>query len=211
MSRRRLMMQQGNELPSWYVRCKYLESSGKQWIDTNLLGGLDTFGIEFKLKGNPNSKYYILGNFNQLGQCGILNSTSDTANIWLRYYIGEVPYYIILGDVLSDIIVSNKNYKIIANGNEKGTMPFDTRKLKNSKLLLFGTGTGSPFNGMGKAYYLKIYDNLSFEKIIRNFIPSLDQTGRPCMYDTVTKKPFYNSGTGEFGYELMDGTYIAPI
>lgn len=31
------------------------------------------------------------------------------------------------------------------------------------------------------------------------------------MYDTISKQPFYNAGGGEFGYELMDGTYVAPI
>ena len=204
-------MQQRSELPSGYERCKYLESSGKQWIDTNLYGGLDTFGIEFKFKGNPNSRYYILGNFNQTGQCGIMNSPSNVEIIKLVCYAGKLLKDIIIGDTLSDIIVSNKNNKIIANGNEKGTMPLDTHKLKNSKLLLFGTGIGTPYNGIGKAYYLKIYDNLSFENIIRNFTPSIDPSGKPCMYDTVTQQPFYNQGTGEFGYELMDGTYVAPI
>lgn len=211
MRRRNMMQSRGSELPSGYKRVQYLESSGKQWIDTNLYGGLDTFGIEFKFKGNPNSRFYILGNFNQTGQCGIMNSTSNAKIITLVYYIEGLKKDIIIGDTLSDIIVSNKNNKIIANGNEKGTMPLDTRKLKNSKLLLFGTGIGSPFNGMGKAYYLKIYDNLNFENIIRNFIPSLDPSDKPCMYDTVIKKPFYNQGTGEFGYELLDGTYVAPI
>lgn len=35
---------------------------------------------------------------------------------------------------------------------------------------------------------------------ILNLIPVLDPSGRPCMYDLVTKKPFYNQGTGEFTY-----------
>ena len=31
-------------------------------------------------------------------------------------------------------------------------------------------------------------------------VPALDPTGTPCMYDTVSRKPFYNSGTGDFLY-----------
>lgn len=46
---------------------------------------------------------------------------------------------------------------------------------------------------------------------IRNFLPALDPTGKPCMYDTVTQQPFYNLDTGEFGYELLNGTYVAPV
>lgn len=33
-----------------------------------------------------------------------------------------------------------------------------------------------------------------------NLIPCLDSDNKPCMYDTVSKKTFYNSGTGEFLY-----------
>ena len=44
-----------------------------------------------------------------------------------------------------------------------------------------------------------------------NLIPALDRNGTPCMYDTVSKHTFYNAGTGEFGYELMDGTYVEPV
>ena len=35
-----------------------------------------------------------------------------------------------------------------------------------------------------------------------NLIPALDRNGTPCMYDTVSKKTFYNERTGEFLYEL---------
>ena len=35
---------------------------------------------------------------------------------------------------------------------------------------------------------------------LANYIPALDPTGAPCFYDTVSKKPFYNSGAGDFLY-----------
>ena len=35
-----------------------------------------------------------------------------------------------------------------------------------------------------------------------NFIPCLDDTGTPCMYDTVSHTAFYNKGTGDFLYKL---------
>lgn len=38
------------------------------------------------------------------------------------------------------------------------------------------------------------------EATIRNYVPALDPTGAPCMYDTVSRKTFYNSGTGDFIY-----------
>lgn len=40
-----------------------------------------------------------------------------------------------------------------------------------------------------------------------HLIPALDPTGTPCMFDTVTRTPFYNSGTGDFLYP----TDSAPV
>mgnify|MGYP003307162928 CR=1 FL=1 len=34
----------------------------------------------------------------------------------------------------------------------------------------------------------------------QHLIPALDPSKRPCMFDLVTKTPFYNKGTGEFLY-----------
>ena len=40
-----------------------------------------------------------------------------------------------------------------------------------------------------------------------NFIPALDPDGNPCMYDTVSQKPFYNMGTGQdFLYYIVPST-----
>lgn len=36
------------------------------------------------------------------------------------------------------------------------------------------------------------------KKIVRNFIPALDSAGVPCMFDTVTRQTFHNSGSGAF-------------
>jgi len=32
-------------------------------------------------------------------------------------------------------------------------------------------------------------------EVVHNFVPCLDPNGKPCMFDTVSKKPFYNSAT----------------
>ena len=52
-------------------------------------------------------------------------------------------------------------------------------------------------------YGLKIYNFKTIDggKPKNNFVPALDETGTPCMYDLVTYKTFYNSGTGEFEYD----------
>lgn len=48
-----------------------------------------------------------------------------------------------------------------------------------------------------KIYRFKISEN---EKIIRDFIPCLDNDGVPCMYDLVNDEVYYNQGDGHFNY-----------
>ena len=70
---------------------------------------------------------------------------------------------------------------------------------------LFGTNRGTT-----KRYFSgKIYRFFVENQI--DLIPTLDRNGIPCMFDLISKSTFYNQGTGTFGYELMDGTYVAPV
>lgn len=44
-------------------------------------------------------------------------------------------------------------------------------------------------------------------KALFKAIPCLDPTGAPCMFDLVTRQPFYNQGTGDFLYPTERTTY----
>ena len=48
-----------------------------------------------------------------------------------------------------------------------------------------------------KLYFFQIYNN---NTLIRDYIPVIDQTNRPCLFDKVEKKCYYNQGSGEFLY-----------
>lgn len=50
---------------------------------------------------------------------------------------------------------------------------------------------------IGRAYDFKIYDN---NVLIQHLIPVLDKNGTACMFDKITQKFYYNSGTGDFLY-----------
>lgn len=51
---------------------------------------------------------------------------------------------------------------------------------------------------VSRCFYSKIWNN---DVLVQHLIPALDPTGRPCMFDLVQRKPYYNQGTGEFLYE----------
>lgn len=79
------------------------------------------------------------------------------------------------------------------------------------KLFALGNST-TPSTGSYYATTTKIYSAtfIKDDVVVRDYIPVLDNLNKPAMYDKISQQPFYNKGTGEFGYELMDGTYVSP-
>ena len=47
----------------------------------------------------------------------------------------------------------------------------------------------------GRIYSCKHY---SGNELIQDFVPCLDANGKPCMFDFISQKPFYNKGPGSF-------------
>lgn len=76
---------------------------------------------------------------------------------------------------------------------------------QNNPICFFGT------EARGTRYYLGYEKIKSFKmsnwktgEILYDFIPCLDNNNKPCMYDLVSQKSFYNSGTNEFLYKLKE-------
>ena len=56
--------------------------------------------------------------------------------------------------------------------------------------------SGGNSNGLrSRIYSFKIYDN---NVLIRDLVPAKDEDGVVCMYDKVTRKLFYNTGSGTY-------------
>jgi len=67
-------------------------------------------------------------------------------------------------------------------------------------IFIFGH-IGGYSNSKTKMYKFVMKDS---NTLVRNYIPALDAYGTPCMFDTVTRTPFYNQGTGEFLYNVKN-------
>ena len=59
----------------------------------------------------------------------------------------------------------------------------------------FATSLSAPVGT--RIYYCKFYESGT---LVRNFVPVLDKSGVPCLYDTVTRTFKYNAGSGTFNY-----------
>ena len=204
---RRRAMYKADELPAGYKRCEYLQGLGdsrtyivipelnitydtlfsitvmypKYTGDTNACGSL-TGNVRFEQgigwNGNCYQVNYIKGA--QITSHAATQEVKITFTAYLPSYF-EPKFPVI---TMNGVEVSYETYNW---SNATGVV---------RDVYLFGTNRGNIkryFSGRIYGFYLEGQINL---------IPALDRNDTPCMYDTVSKKPFYNAGSGEFLYEL---------
>lgn len=192
-------------LPRGYTECEYLESTGTQYIDTMI-------NIDGEL--NIQVDFEIVSRNNEDNQC-IFGATQD----------GKGKYYCLLFHDINPIMgyfqyCSNENiFNINIDAKKKLSLcTYDGKLLYNKEIISevgkneFISNTTIPVfaqKGGGTIRRFAIMKLYSFivEKngmFLMNLIPCLDQTGSPCMYDTVSKQAFYNKGTGEFLYKIKE-------
>lgn len=211
--RRRVIKQtdEAQNLPIGYTECEYIEflntdpKSNTCCINTGLTGGLTRYAIEAKMSidGKTNG-YYVLIDANQIGQSGIIVNTKNISEIAFVRYVATSRIQDIISDSERIFEISTLERKIIVDNVQKGVIDISSKVDTTRGLLLFGTYSGQAFNASGRIYYLKIYDDFNGEVLLRNYIPALDERGVPCLYDTISEKPFYNDGTGELKYAIKN-------
>ena len=208
-------------LPEEYQQVEYIESIGRQWIDTKVVSS-DQIQTNFEFEYTCiNSSYNrIFGSAGSAGsQYGV---RADRTN--QGYFYGELPNGFIT-TLYSIMLEAGKRYKIKFNENHIyyiNNISVSLNHISNSigwqNIYLF------THNGINQPSNIKLYSCLMFDNgnEIRNYIPcystttitDVDGIERPAgtvgMYDTVEGKLYVNKGTGTFGYGMEDGTYVAP-
>ena len=188
-------------LPSGYTKLNYLEKDGNaQYINTGIIPQPEwTYEFDFERIGHFN---YLCGSdatFNS----GAINISIDLHVAGLRtvnfgkFYISSYPPKInermIITKTPNQFIIGSKIFNI-----EIGTV-----KAKYPLVIFTTNRNGQPqvtevFKQQYRLYGFSIKNAKA--EFMMNLLPCLDKNGTPCMYDTVSKKPFYNQGTGEFLY-----------
>ena len=207
MSRRRAVMAARCELPAGYRRCKYLESSRVQWIDTLIT---PVFGDVIHTRAERIGKdapLFYAGTKNQVGivpsEYGYYRNAVYTKYFQGASYAVEFPTKFFNIDSAFHDLVFGPNGLFVDGVNVCGIS--NDRMAADSSLRLFRNH---------KVYGFARMASFTLERdgqVLLELIPALDASGKPNMYDTVSGNTFYNKGTGEFRYELMDGTYVTPV
>lgn len=185
-------------------RVEYLESTGTQWIDTGLNGNLNT-KIEARVyskKLGSDSGYCIAGDFTTSTKAITMPFNFSSAGLYSRFGDKAITGGIQQADGTYTFAIDKVGYYV--DGTKIADLNTTTDFTTSGTMMLFGfTGLGRNYL-IGKMYYCKIWDG---DTLVCDFVPVLDNSGKPAMYDQVSGKLFYNQGTGEFTY----GRQIIPV
>ena len=187
-------------LPKYYQKLEYLESTGTQYIDIGLK-------VSNKTKVELVGKQYVAGSslfgVNPLFVITSVQSTDKKQLCRFRY--------------------NNTSQDTDVNILELSKITFDKNKgyINDVLLATFAEATfssaynailfGRRINSSGaleeltqqRIDYFKMWEN---DVLVRDMIPCLDENGRPCMYDMVNYKTYYNLGEEEFLYGIKEPT-----
>lgn len=193
--RRRLM----RNFDKKYTPVKYLESTGSQYIDTEYKTNTNT-SVELEIDtpniivqssflfASRNSDYYTNGfgvyYFDNNYIARFSSRTNYSSNI---AFSENAKLHIVLNKKRFSI---NDSSILISGGY--------IQRINNLYIFAANTGGSASANSGYRLIFFKIYDN---DTLVRDYIPVIDSSGRPCLYDKVEDKFYYNQGTGEFLYE----------
>lgn len=187
---RRRSMYDAGELPTGYRLCNYIESTGTQTINTELT---PVYGDEINViayrTSDANGMLYASGTLTITSSdrlyCRYFTSTGMGATgVTQKIFPYDAQYH--------HIMLSRGGF--YADGKFVKALPGE--RAEAGTLIIFRGA-----NALGKIRIKRFYITRNGEYTL-NLIPALDRNGTPCMYDTVSKKTFYNGRTGEFLYEL---------
>ncbi len=197
--RRRLMM----SFEKKYTPVEYLESTGTQYIDTryypNNLTDVECKFMYNQFTSNTASSVFGVRDSDGSVKQFLMSVFNDT--LWIVNGLNNTSISGITPLVNTEYILRITPQKAYWNGREILKMNKSIANCPNYSLYIFGRNAKNGFVNnplFGKVYYLKIYEE---GRIIRDYIPVLDSSGIPCLYDKVEDKFYYNEGSGEFLYE----------
>ena len=188
-------------LPSGYLQAEFLESTGQQYIDTG-----KRVPINYSL--HATAQYTRVNSLSHMALFGW--GSGDFKNVLLAWVVKDYnKFYIRVNDkatsLSGDSLVLEK-FKLTYNGSTQQATLGDITLSVGSHTVVEPSENFGLFSAIRESIcycptYSRIYNFEIIDAVgneFSQFIPALDPTGAPCMYDKVTKQPFYNNGSGVF-------------
>ena len=184
-------------VPPGYTRAEFLESTSQQAIMTGLcpekLSSFVKWQITKRMTGQPIG-YYNFDEHYSSEQAPNNNGTGVSIGVSTPSLgiVGEVIYDCPIGYMVESEVNADEGYVRI-NHKKKTAENLCVGYIKNlPNIDLFRQGYVTQKYFTGRIYTARFWRDGTD---LINFIPCLDPNGKPCMFDTVNKKPFYNVRT----------------
>lgn len=204
------------KLPEEYKQVEYIESTGRQYIDTGYIPNSNT-SIEIKASSSSTSNATLY-----CARTAITNKTYTAFLIGgdklrVDYNSNNTSYQnLITANRDTPYIYKQDKNKVYVNGELLKSMEEDAFSAEYSMYLLASHSAGTGINNVGKIklYYCRIWDN---GKIVRDFVPcyknenGVDIAG---LYDTVEGVFYRSIGSADFvkGKDIPSvGDFITDI
>lgn len=199
------------KIPSWYKRVEYLESTGTQYINTEVIPS-GSIGSYIDAEMITDSDGHTMGTITQKYHAWRTCTTKVTRNCgyaWNNSWRAVGSSY--SGGRFNGELnfLNSKKAELFKNGELLYTENLSANTtVYTIPMYLFGLNNNNQnsYQWRGKIYRAKISQRA---EIIRDFVPCLDENGIPCMFDLVEGIPYYNVGSGEFLYNNngLEGSY----
>lgn len=190
-------------LPVGYEPVEYLESVSRSFIDAKV-SREPSVGVRVSFaftKDDTNFNFVFrtttADNINYIGIYSSSDQPPARIRRWGIYNI-PIPTY----KEKTEVTINYKNSSIVTlNEDVKTSNPSYVNMGTGGTIGFFSkhaTATGSEIDqSFARIYSAEVTVG---EEVVRRLIPVTDSNGAPCMFDTVTRLPFYNSGEGDFLY-----------
>lgn len=218
------------ELPWGYIRAEFFECANFQYVDTGVTVTPST-GVRFKIWQNNSSRYMVLaGNMVSPSDPGIffpLISYKGRVGVNIRgalYLLPDGGYSSTTAGVVNGngFMVINEKLEGKVNWLNNGQLLFKAESFTEHRSLprtlqsgdgTIYVGTQGPIkinNYEGRIYFFDISDG---SRVRMQLVPAIDPTGTPCMFDKVTRVPFYNTGWRPFivGFTLEQALQLSKL
>ena len=190
------------EKPAYKRELAYLESTGAQWINTGICPTDSSIKSEVKIAYSSTNTGQLMG----AGTAGTERFNFGVESGKFRFGFGgswfDANSEVKTPDTAPHIWVLDAEAKAgyIDGVEQKTTNTYLPGGSRAFVLFARGSNVNSAESGnrtKGKLYYAKLWNAGT---LVRDFIPVIDWSDVPCMYDKVSGELFYNAGSGEFLY-----------
>lgn len=180
-------------LPSGYKRLEYIQSSGTQYVDTNVVPSLNHgFKVRFQPSDLNGDNIYIGCATSGSQYWGGETYNAEHAYMWNSG--ATVSGTVFVGQTYTTCLNYKNDRKFIVDGVVAASL--SAVSITNTPIRIFGFNNGSTsFLFRGKIFGVEITFN---DEVICDFIPCQKPDGAIGLWDDVNSVFYGNSGTGAF-------------